>query len=84
MRACLGLFARAGVADGNIEPEAFTDIDKTLSGGLSLSGKLWGRPDDTFGVAGVINDISRTSTHPCDSARYQWPSSAGTASWSVS
>jgi high affinity Mn2+ porin len=54
----VGLFARAGVADGNIEPVAFTDIDKTLSGGLSLSGKLWGRSDDTFGVAGVVNDIS--------------------------
>ena len=27
-------------------------------GGVSLSGKQWGRPDDTVGIAGVINNIS--------------------------
>ena len=54
----LGVFARAGWADGNIEPWDFTDIDRTISGGISLSGKSWGRPDDTIGVAGVINGIS--------------------------
>jgi high affinity Mn2+ porin len=54
----LGVFARAGWADGNIEPWDFTDIDRTVSGGISLSGKSWGRPDDTIGVAGVINGIS--------------------------
>jgi len=26
--------------------------------GLSLSGKIWGRPDDTVGLAGVVNNIS--------------------------
>jgi high affinity Mn2+ porin len=54
----LGVFARAGWADGTREPWDFTDIDRTFSGGASLSGKLWGRPDDTIGVAGVINNIS--------------------------
>jgi high affinity Mn2+ porin len=54
----LGIFARAGVADGNIEPFDFTDIDRTVAAGLSLSGKKWGRPDDTWGIAGVINGIS--------------------------
>jgi high affinity Mn2+ porin len=54
----LGFFLRAGWADGDIEPWDFTDIDRTVSGGLSISGKLWGRPDDTIGVAGVINGIS--------------------------
>jgi high affinity Mn2+ porin len=54
----LGVFARAGWADGNVEPWDFTDIDRTLSGGVSLSGKLWGRPDDTIGVAGVVNGIA--------------------------
>ena len=54
----LGVFARAGVADGNIEPFDFTDIDRTVAAGLSLSGKKWGRPDDTWGIAGVINGIS--------------------------
>ncbi len=54
----LGVFARAGWADPNVEPWDFTDIDRTISGGISLSGKSWGRPDDTVGIAGVINGIS--------------------------
>jgi high affinity Mn2+ porin len=54
----LGVFARAGWADGNIEPWDFTDVDRTVSGGISLTGKDWGRPNDTIGVAGVINAIT--------------------------
>jgi high affinity Mn2+ porin len=54
----VGVFARAGWADGNIEPWDFTDIDRTVAGGLSINGKNWGRPDDTVGIAGVINNIS--------------------------
>jgi high affinity Mn2+ porin len=55
------VFARAGFADGNIEPYEFTDVDRTVAAGLSLAGKQWGRPDDTVGVAGVVNGI--TSEH---------------------
>src|SRR6202041_1689812 len=54
----LGVFFRAGWADGDIEPWDFTDIDRTVSGGVSISGKSWGRPDDTIGIAGVVNGIS--------------------------
>jgi high affinity Mn2+ porin len=54
----LGVFARAGWADGNVEPWDFTDIDRTVSAGVSLSGKQWGRPDDRVGLAGIINGIS--------------------------
>ena len=54
----LGAFLRAGWADGNIEPYEFTDVDSTVAGGVSLNGKRWGRPDDTIGVAGVINAIT--------------------------
>lgn len=54
----LGFFARAGLADGDVEPFDFTDIDSTVAAGLSISGKQWGRPDDTWGIAGVINGIS--------------------------
>jgi high affinity Mn2+ porin len=54
----LGVFARAGWADGNIEPFDVTDIDRTVAAGLSLKGKQWGRPDDTFGLAGIVNQIS--------------------------
>ncbi len=54
----VGVFARAGWADGNVEPWDFTDIDRTVSAGVSINGKQWGRPDDTVGVAGVVNGIS--------------------------
>jgi high affinity Mn2+ porin len=54
----LGLFARAGWARGDVEPYEFADIDRTVAAGLSLTGKKWGRPDDTFGLAGVVNGIS--------------------------
>jgi hypothetical protein len=44
-----------GWANGNIEPYEFTDIDRTVAAGLSLKGARWGRPDDTFGLAGIVN-----------------------------
>jgi len=53
-----GLFARAGWADGNVEPWDFTDIDRTVSAGVSINGRQWGRPNDTIGLAGVVNGIS--------------------------
>jgi high affinity Mn2+ porin len=55
----LGLFARAGWAQGHVEPYEFTDVDRTYSGGLSLAGKRWGRPSDTFAIAGIVNDIAK-------------------------
>ena len=55
----VGVFAHGGVAGGSVEPYEFSDIDRTLAVGLSLKGQRWGRPHDTFGVAGVVNDISR-------------------------
>jgi high affinity Mn2+ porin len=54
----LGVFMRTGFANGAIEPGSFTDVDRTISGGLQLIGTRWGRPDDSFGLAGVINGIS--------------------------
>jgi high affinity Mn2+ porin len=54
----VGVFARAGWADGTIEPWDFADIDQTVSGGFSFNGKQWGRPDDTIGIAGIVNNIS--------------------------
>jgi high affinity Mn2+ porin len=54
----VGIFGRVGWADGEFEPYEFTDIDRTASAGLSLSGRRWRRPDDTFGLASVVNGIS--------------------------
>jgi high affinity Mn2+ porin len=54
----MGAFARLGKAAGNVEPYEFTDIDRTVSAGLSLLGTAWHRTDDTLGVAAINNGIS--------------------------
>jgi high affinity Mn2+ porin len=54
----MGMFVRAGWADGDIEPWDFTDVDRTVSGGVSINGKNWGRSDDTIGIAGIINGLA--------------------------
>ena len=58
LNAHLGVFFRAGVSDGTKEPFAFTQIDNTVAAGVNVNGRSWGRPNDTLGFAGVINDIS--------------------------
>ena len=55
----LGVFVRAGYADGHQQAYEFTDVDRTGAVGVSLQGKRWGRPDDAVGLAGVVNDASR-------------------------
>ena len=55
----LGAFMRAGLANGNIEPYEYTDVDRTIAAGLALKGTQWHRPDDTFGLAGIVNGISK-------------------------
>jgi high affinity Mn2+ porin len=55
----VGLFARWSWNDGKTEIMAFTDIDASLSLGLSLKGAKWGRPDDVIGIGGAINALSR-------------------------
>jgi high affinity Mn2+ porin len=55
----VGVFSRFSWNDGRTEIMAFTDIDSSLTLGASLKGTSWGRPLDTVGVAGVINEISK-------------------------
>lgn len=58
LTADVGLFARASVNDGAKEAYEFTEINRSLSGGLAIKGTAWGRPDDTVGVAAVVNGLS--------------------------
>ena len=58
LTADLGFFARASLSQGNVEEDAFTDINQSLSAGFSLAGGRWGRPEDTVGLAGAVNRIS--------------------------
>jgi high affinity Mn2+ porin len=55
----VGFFARAGVDQGTVEPYEYADIDDTVQAGFSFSGEKWGRKDDAFAIAGVVNVISR-------------------------
>jgi high affinity Mn2+ porin len=54
----IGLFVRAGYADGSVEPYDFTDIDRTVEVGAAVTGQRWGRASDTVGLAAVVNGIS--------------------------
>jgi high affinity Mn2+ porin len=55
----LGIFGRAGWNNGQSESWAFTEVDRTASLGLALKGTRWNRPNDVFGVAGVISELSK-------------------------
>ena len=54
----VGGFTRLGWSDGQTEAWVFSDVDYTVTAGLSIKGESWGRPDDTVGLAGVLNGIS--------------------------
>jgi high affinity Mn2+ porin len=54
----VGLFARASWNDGQNEILSFTDIDRSLSGGVSIKGSYWGRAGDTIGIGGAVNGLS--------------------------
>jgi high affinity Mn2+ porin len=54
----VGLFGRLSWNDGQTEILSFTDIDRSVSGGVSVKGSYWGRPNDTIGVGGAINGLS--------------------------
>lgn len=55
----LGAFARASWNEGDKEAYEFSEINRSFAAGLSLKGERWHRPDDTLGIAGVLNDISK-------------------------
>ena len=54
----VGLFGRASWADGQTETYAFTEIDRSLSGGVSVKGGAFGRARDSLGIAYVRNGLS--------------------------
>jgi high affinity Mn2+ porin len=55
----LGAFVRLSAADGRYAVFDFTDIDRSVSAGLSLAGKGWGRAADTLALGMVANAASR-------------------------
>jgi high affinity Mn2+ porin len=57
-RKDLGAFLRLGWSDGKNQTYEFTDVDRTATTGISLKGASWRRPQDTVGLAVVVNGIS--------------------------
>ena len=54
----IGVFARLGWNDGKTESFAFTAIDRLASGGLSVTGTRWKRPNDTVATALTVSGVS--------------------------
>ncbi len=55
----VGLFARWSTADGQTETDAFTEIDRSISGGLLIDGGAWQRAGDSLGLGFAHNGLSR-------------------------
>ena len=56
----LGFFLRASMANGRYQSIEFTEVERSLSAGIVLTGAMWGRPKDAIGLAGVLNGISNS------------------------
>ena len=54
-----GFFIRAGWNDGHNETWVFTEVDSHLSFGFTLNGEIWHRENDNFGIAQIIDGISK-------------------------
>jgi high affinity Mn2+ porin len=54
----VGLFSRLGWNDSQQQAWMFSDVGYTASLGVSVNGDLWHRPNDTYGLAGLLNGIS--------------------------
>ncbi|MGO9480722.1 MAG: carbohydrate porin [Candidatus Kryptoniota bacterium] len=65
-----GAFIRAGWNDGQNETWAYTDIDRTVAGGITSNLSSIGRPNDNCGAAFVFNGISAAHRAYLDSGGY--------------
>lgn len=54
----LGFFARASMNDGSKETYDFTDVNQSVSFGISLKGNSWKRHQDTLGMIQIFNGLS--------------------------
>ena len=53
-----GFFARIAAHDGKSEDYSFTQVDRSASVGVVLSGQQWTRPNDKLGVALAVHGLS--------------------------
>lgn len=55
----LGAFLKASFNDGHTATWYFTEIDRSVSAGLTLNGSEWKRNNDELGLACVMNGLSK-------------------------
>lgn len=58
IRNGIGVFSRVGWNDGKTQSFAFAVIDRLASGGISVDGRRWGRPEDTVAGALIVTGLS--------------------------
>src|ERR1035438_1276528 len=58
LTANTGAFLRFSWNCRKTESWAFTEIDRSIAGGISLKGAAWGRAGDVAGLAGIANGLS--------------------------
>jgi len=54
----VGLFSRLLWSDGRTETYSYTEIDRSILAGVSVTGRPWDRSQDTFGAAFIANYLS--------------------------
>jgi high affinity Mn2+ porin len=54
----VGVFSRLGWNDGHEVAWTYTDANWSVSAGVSVKGAKWKRPDDTWGLAGILSGAS--------------------------
>ena len=57
----VGIFSRLGWTDGHNETWTFSDADWSASLGVSIKGEVWHRPNDTYGLAGIVSGASNAN-----------------------
>jgi hypothetical protein len=55
----IGMFLRTSWNDGKTETYSFTEVERSVTVGMSMAGTRWGRADDVLGIAGIRNGLSQ-------------------------
>jgi len=55
----VGMFSRLGWNDGHEEAWTYSDANWSAALGVSVKGAVYKRPDDTFGLAGIVSGASK-------------------------
>jgi len=74
----IGFFLRAGWNNGTTGDWAFTEVDQTITPGLSFDGTMWKRKGDNFGIAYIANGLSKQHIDFENTGGYQFIIGDGT------